>query len=71
MYSVFWGTEAPQQCEDGSEAEVEATVSERFEVECHQNGDRGHIASPEEGERKPEEEHDSGGSADSPGEGEQ
>ncbi|XP_076021359.1 telomerase Cajal body protein 1 [Genypterus blacodes] len=63
--------EAPRQCEDGSEVEAEPTVSERFEEECHQNGDEGPDDAPEgEGEQKPEEERDSGGSAGSPGEAE-
>ncbi|KAF7660082.1 hypothetical protein LDENG_00288680 [Lucifuga dentata] len=52
------------QCEDEGQGEEEATVSERCEVECHQNGDGGHDATLEEGEQKPEEEDNS------PGEGE-
>lgn len=45
--------------------------SEGGERECHQNGGGGHDASVEEGETKPEEEHNGNQSADSPSEGQQ
>lgn len=64
------GTGEPLQCEDGP-VEEEVPISVGGEEECHQNGDRGHDAPLEEGEAKPEEEHNGSESADSPSEGQQ
>ncbi|XP_074479173.1 telomerase Cajal body protein 1 [Sebastes fasciatus] len=61
-------TGEPLQCEDGP-VEEEVPISVGGEEECHQNGDRGHDAPLEEGEAKPEEEHNGSESADSPSEG--
>ncbi|KAM7377523.1 hypothetical protein PAMA_014026 [Pampus argenteus] len=60
---------APVQSEEGGRGAQEVTVSEGGEEECRQNGDGGHDAPLEEGEMKPDEEHNSNGSADSPSEG--
>ncbi|XP_070786007.1 telomerase Cajal body protein 1 [Enoplosus armatus] len=49
--------------------EEEVAVSGGGEEECHQNGDGGRDAPFEEGEAKPEEEHNGNRSADSPSEG--
>lgn len=66
------GTE-PQQCgeeEEGFREVGEVPVSGEHEEWC-QNGDGGHGAALEEGDIKPEDEHNSNGSADSPSEGQQ
>ncbi|XP_030018172.1 telomerase Cajal body protein 1 [Sphaeramia orbicularis] len=54
------------QCEEGGQGAEEVILSRGCEKECHQNGDGVH---DEEGETKPEEDHNSNGSADSPSEG--
>ncbi|XP_054457447.1 telomerase Cajal body protein 1 [Anoplopoma fimbria] len=61
-------TGEPLQCEDGRVGEEEP-VSGGGEEECHQNGDGGHDAHLDDGEAKPEEEHNGNLSADSPSEG--
>ncbi len=61
----------PQQCEEEVREENDVPVSEGGGEECRQNGDGGHEAPLEEGETKPEEEHNSNRSADSPSEGQQ
>ncbi|KAF1380464.1 hypothetical protein PFLUV_G00164010 [Perca fluviatilis] len=59
----------PLQCGDNGGIEEEVPVSVGGEEECRQNGDGGLDAPLEEGEAKPEEEHDGIRSADSPSEG--
>lgn len=66
----------PLQCEEEEEEEEgrqgeEVPVSGGGEEDCCQNGDGGHGAPSEEGEMKPEDEHNSNRSADSPSEGQQ
>lgn len=67
------GTE-PQQCgeeeEEGGQEVGQVPVSREHKEWC-QNGDGGHEAAFEEGDIKPEDEHHSNGSADSPSEGQQ
>lgn len=64
MPSLILGTEQ-LQCDE------EQTVIGGGEEECRQNGNAGHEPDVEEQETKPEEEHTSNSSAESPSEGQQ
>lgn len=72
MPSLILGTEQ-LQCEEEQTVQgaKETHVIGGGEEECRQNGNAGHEPDMEEQETKPEEEHTSNSSAESPSEGQQ